>query len=307
MITAERLQALLRDTRISDSARLLVLWIDGREVDAEGWVEATFEDFRGVLWKYPADRTITDHIRMLTASGWVERKPGGRGHGDRFRLSPQFTAAYPEIYPAENCGLSDSPQSTAAYPDIDCEPLRAKSSVVVVVEDDVVGGDDGERAREGTAISTRAREVIESRAESFTGFRGALLDYLRARVPSRLQSGYVQTIATWIDGHDAGAFKLPTGSKLPANEIPGYLAAALNELLATDEGKMKRDPGDIGNLRTKLNILLKQGGGNGRNGNGQGHDADGSGGEGRGREATSSSRETSAGIHSNGAGHVHEE
>lgn len=254
---------ILTDTRISDSARVIGLWIATRDQGDEGWVPVSFDDLRSVLHGYPSDDTIRKHVRMLTGSGWLERRAGGRGNPDQFRIiDPLLTPPYSKDRPADSGGLKDRPATDPTLNGLRVGSEAGLSPPVVVEQKNVVVGEENARATAKTfPLSRLASEVMAERVDSFQGFRGSLTDYLEARVQRGLQYGYVQAIAGWIDGTDAGVFKLPDGSRLPSSEIPGMLATAFNELLAMDEAKMKRPVGETANLRTKLNILLRQRGG----------------------------------------------
>ena len=75
--------------------------------------------------------------------------------------------------------------------------------------------------------------------------------------PAR-QYQYVQTLLGWRGGTDAGVWKTPDGSSIPLEKQTALLAAALNELGASDETKYKRPVGDPANLKTKMNVILRQ-------------------------------------------------
>jgi hypothetical protein len=114
-----------------------------------------------------------------------------------------------------------------------------------------------------SALDERAAEAIGQHSALLTGCRGALRDYLTARVQPAQQYAYVQRLATALNGMGFRWNPLGLGGgPIPEAERPGLVAAALNELLATGERKaeqpMKWPDGDPRNLFTKLEILAKQ-------------------------------------------------
>lgn len=240
--------ALLADNSLSDTARMIGLWVSLRESGDDRWVELTFDDVRVFLHDYPPDSAIRRHLSMLTGSGWLERKPGGRGHGDRFRLQPRSTLS-------DRLGRSLTLKPDSLQPRSSLSDTVVRSTVVRSTSVD----DSGAHVEQFPyQISEKAEAAIIEYGDDLSGCRGALRDYLRASVVPPRQYGYVQTIATWIAGTDRSVFQLSDGGQLPEVERAGYLAAAMNELMAGGETSMKQSVGHPGNLKTKLNILLKQ-------------------------------------------------
>lgn len=248
--------ALLADARISSDARLLVMLV---MLMGEGWHEVEHATFRALLTGGPSNETVRRHLRAAEAAGWIERKAGGRGHATSYRFLPRGERSW-QFRDALVCALPDKALRGVALSEF--SPTTQSAYAPPVVRSTMVGSSTMEKsrapAREDPGVSDQAAEAMAGRDGDLNGCRGALRDYLETSVPTSRQYGYVQTLVTWLDGIDRSVFQLPDGGQLPADKRTGYLALALNELMAGDESQMKRPVGDPGNLKTKLNILLKQ-------------------------------------------------
>lgn len=262
--------ALLADTRVPDSARILALFVDVATKADDGFAEISHDEFRRILFGGPSDDTIRRHLRQLENTGWIESRPGGKGHSNRYRIlatdecgpNQHFRAALVRSL-KDRLGTEQGLSTFSSAP----EPSLKPPVVVGGSSKKEVEETRGRALQVSYPLTEQARTAIDERGDSLTGCRGALQDYLESRVPEGRQYGFVQTVVTWIDGRDRSVFELSDGSKLPDAEKTGYIAAALNELSAGDESRMKRPVGDPGNLKTKLNILLRQRGyDGGRNG-----------------------------------------
>jgi hypothetical protein len=93
--------------------------------------------------------------------------------------------------------------------------------------------------------------------ERMNGCRGALTDYLAARVPPERHYAYVQTLASWLANPNC-CFATAGGGLLPEGDRHRFLALALNELGASDETPYRAPPGDPRNLKTKLSVLIRE-------------------------------------------------
>lgn len=276
---------LLADNRLSEGARILGFWIMNQEGDEDGWVELRFDAIRGLLYGFPSDDVIRKHLRMLRGSGWAERRPGGQGRGDRYRIiAPsesvpnQIDSGQERVYSPDRLGSEAglTPPDESARTDAHVEQLGSSEEAVVVPPD-------------VPPLDSRASTALDQFDQQLSGCRSALRDYLVDRVEPPDQSGYVQTIATWLNGFGF-TWRSPDGSTVKADRRPGLLAAALNELRGHKDGeqKMKWPQGDVRNLKTKLEILLKQehdyernngrGGDHGRGARQKGREAAGGGG-----------------------------
>lgn len=240
---------LLVDSRLTDQARIMGLYFSERAVGEPA--EVSHDELATVLHDAPGEETIRRHLRFLVLFGYVEKSAGGRGHSDKYLwIDPEL------------CG------SKSIDPDI-CGSKAVKTHTHKGLKGTVVVGSSKEevveeetRAREESLdvenLETRALRALGNHGDLLRGCRGALSDYLLLRVARARQYAYVQSIAGWMNGLDPTVWKLPDGSQLEAGDRPGMLAVALNELLAADEGAMKRPRGDPGNLRTKLQVLLRK-------------------------------------------------
>lgn len=223
-------------------------------------------DVLRMLLRCRGDKPIYE-ARVIAQRHGLVWKQGGRGHANVYGyLAPQG-------------GVSDtSPQETTQVTEY--VPPQGEVNGYLAPGDDVsatVGGGSSSR-KEKQVEQSRAHEdgfpqsypltdkaiaAIADQGEKFKGFRGALTDYLQVRVRPDRQGWYVLTIAAWMDGTDASVFRLADGSRVPTDEIPGLIATALNELLASGEKDaipkpMKYGDGDPRNLKTKLGVLCRQ-------------------------------------------------
>lgn len=255
--------ALIEDARLSDTAVRLGCWMEAKAVD---WTEVSTDQFALILNGFPSPDTIRRAVRQLELSGWVERRKGGRGHADSFRFTP---ASVPSLK------RDKTPDRPAPMPSLNSDRLESPAGVTVTPASvpslnspDTYARDHASRVRSPSPseveeeppivpLGDRAERALWQHGDRLKGCRGALRDYVAAFVETRRQYSYIQTIATWLDDGDPGVWLRPDGSRLPPEERNALLAAALNELAAGDEAKMKRPVGDPGNLRTKINILLK--------------------------------------------------
>lgn len=185
--------------------------------------------------------------------GW---KRGGKGHATIYFWNPHTPESKFDSGLEQN--QKDFDSSPQGNQNVWFRP-RAESKPPVVEGDEVKKVKVMEpRAREESfPLSEKASAVLEANDDGFSGFRGSLRDYLEARVPTARQYGYVQTLVAWLSGRDGNVFMQNDGSRLPDEKIPGLIATAFNELLATDEGKMARPIGDPANLKTKLGVLCR--------------------------------------------------
>ena len=254
---------LLRDARLSDAARILGLHLS---MLGEGDHELSFDALAAIVHGTPQTETIGKHMRQLTVHGYAERTSGGGRGSPRYRWHE--SSAPKKIGPEQSLPRNFSAQSDTVV--VDDEDKQIPPIVPPKLDD-------------------RTEKALDQHAGKLTGCRGALRDYLTANVPTPTRRyAYVHTIATWLDGGDPNVWRLADGSGLPPPERPALLATALNELAAGDEKMMKRPIGDPANLRTKINILLRQrndherrNGGTGHNGGraaGQGSSSAGTGG-----------------------------
>lgn len=257
---------LLRDARLSDSARILGLHLS---MLGEGEHEMSFDELAALLHGTPQTETVGKHMRQLCVFGYAERtSAGGRG-------SPRYRWV-PELSGPKKIGLEQSmPRKKSA-----------QSATVVVDDGDV---EQTPPISPLKVLDKRAERALEQHNAILAGCRGALRDYLTDYVIPEKQYAFVQLVAGWLNGIDAGVWKLPTGSSLPPPERPGMLATALNDLAASSR-LMKGPVGEPANLRTKLNVLLRQRGDNERRNGGTGHHSGGASGQGSGGKGAGGSQ-----------------
>jgi hypothetical protein len=236
--------AVVLDTRLTPEACRATLYVASL---GSGEHEVRWTDFAALL-NHPGEKAVRAALRVAVDAEWIERRAGGRGHPDRysFRVPP-------------GAAVSDTVPPAGSLNGLRVPPGASLSERSSSKEVDVEVGSELPHAREAFfPIAESALAAIDSRATDFNGCRSAVTDYLARRVPTNRQHGWVFTVAGWFDGIDASVFKYPTGMKAPPAEWPKVMAAGLNELMATDESRMSRPVGDPGNLKTKIQILLKQ-------------------------------------------------
>ncbi len=241
--------SLLADTRLSPRARLAGLFLSEIETAVEpsagASVEVSSASLEGLLggsWD-----VLRRDVKALETNGWIERETNtGKGHSPEYRFlayanSPPYEELRVAFLHTLNFSLGEyttlKPFGMGGSAQAKQHRSSRRYDVVVVVD---------ERARE------------KSEDEILRGCRGSLRDYLAGSVAPPRQYQYVQTLIGWLGGTDAGAWKKPDGSGVAPEKRTELLAAALNELGASDETKYKRPVGDPANLRTKMNIILRQ-------------------------------------------------
>ena len=261
-MTPEQL-ALFGDHTLTETARMIGLLILERAPIGD-WVELTHAELAVFLHDYPSSDTIRRHVGRLERAGWVESRPGGRGHGQMYRVVKSRTHADPSEARTD-AGLN-KPGTGAEVK----APLRTYPTDTPGTDAELsrVGGDyrGGSRREEEVVLENptsfhldpRAREALDQHDDKLAGCRGALVDYLQLRVQPPNQRGFVQSIATWLD-QPLAYFRQPDSTAVPAELRTARIAAALNELAAGDSERDMRAPmGDVRNLKTKLDIVIKQ-------------------------------------------------
>ncbi|WP_373054314.1 hypothetical protein [Thioalkalivibrio sp.] len=228
-------------------------------------------------------KRIAAALKRAERYGYLVRKRGGRGHTDAFHatLRPSDAAGVTDR-PAEMEGLKNRPARTdglitdrpaesegVSDRSSDADGLNGASHVSELGESRR-GEGDGRREVGGTpsvvsptALDPNAAEAIDQHDELLAGCRGALRDYLVQRVPPDRQYGYVQSLATWLNGYGFN-WQRSDGTGIPPPERTGLVAAALNQLLQHGEQQTARDgmrpmkwpDGDVRNLETKLSIVM---------------------------------------------------
>lgn len=257
--------AILDDRGLSREARLMAMHLCRL---GPGEHEVSTEDWQRVLGRtassrgYPKRHTIATHTKELELAGWVTRKDGGIG-------SPRYSLQSPPGT-VEQSGYRTGPvPQPATVPGGDGRggpagdgriPLVAPPGTVdvrVVVEEEEVGEEEDAREVGGYSLVPSVESIVDQPGDDgrplLEGCRGALLDYLRARVMGPGQIGYVRSLQAWLRGGSG----TPRGL-LDVDDPPHLLATALNDLLTEDERKYKSGRGQVGviaNLRTKVEVL----------------------------------------------------
>ena len=261
---AEPEMTLLVDARLSADARVLGLYIASK---GEGAHEIGREELGDVLGNEVHPERVRRAVSQLERQHYLERRAGGRGHADSFTL--RIVDNFKGTDFVEPNGNKDT-RNEEPKPD----RLRETSNLNAIV----VEGDDVEEPPI-VPLGPKAEQAMARYGDKLAGCRGALRDYLAHHLDADFRRySYIQTVASWLDDAEPSVWRTPTGSWLPHAERPALLAAALNELAAGDERKMKRPVGDPGNLKTKINILIRQA----HNGREQRGDTRGAGSEGTG-------------------------
>lgn len=256
--------ALLLDARLSADARVIGLLI--LEL-GEGDHEISHDQFRMVLRNGPSDETIRRQLRSLESTGWIRTSPGGRGHANRYRPLAAHECGSNEAF---RRALYASAESFTPTPGVGLNLDKPTPGVGLNGQrGGTIGGGEVGRENAGSTppvappdrtVDSEAEALIDQHADVLTGCRGALRDYLASRVPAGAsrQRGYVATLVTWIQGSTVdGMWRRTDGSKVKPPERAAVLARALNELLASEEGKRAHDVGDPRNLENKITGILR--------------------------------------------------
>lgn len=277
MARSSDLAKVVADTRLSAEARIAVLLVATK---GRGPHEISFTEW-SILLNQASEKRVRTALRMAVHTGWLERIPGGRGHADSYAFRvPATDTLKADRVPAEDKLSTDSlPAEGNLNPDSlpqggtlsdslpvagtlkDSLPtegtLNALTRVDARTAVEVVDEVEDDPPVVPPTLAPRAEAAIEQHAELLRGCRGALRDYLASRVSPRRQYAYVQTVAAWLQADTASPFYGTPAGGLPPPERTKVLATALNELAAAEEEKMSRPVGDVGNLRTKIRILLR--------------------------------------------------
>jgi len=237
----EVMMRIMGDNSLADGARLLALRLCA--LGEDDWHEVSHEAIARFLHGYPSSDTIRRLTRQLEVSGYLEIRPGGKGHPQAYRIIKDRSTADLKLTLRTGADLNTDRLGIGA----DLSVRSSRRDVVVEEEPPIV------------PLSPQAERAITEAGDKLEGCRGALRDYLRQRVPPDRQFGYVMSVVGWLNGISPGTWRLPDGSNLPPDQQTAALADALNDLAASKESSMKRPVGDPANLRTKINVLLKQG------------------------------------------------
>lgn len=99
---------LLADSRLTDAARLIGLRIAAA---AGEWVEWTRDDFRRLLHGAVSKDRVARALGELELYRYIERREGGRGHGDSFRFTVQAAETVSDSVQATKTVTADSVQA----------------------------------------------------------------------------------------------------------------------------------------------------------------------------------------------------
>lgn len=249
---------LLRDARLTDSARIVGLYIEDLGV---GGHEITNEEFAKVLYGEPSNAKIGRAKRALRTHGYIEQRPGGRDHADvytfRYSADGDLTPNNPStrdhlindrLSPEDS--LKDS--SSAVFQLNEAHAWPAYSDAAVEVD-----GVDDERNTRRSGVTRQATDALRRNADVLGECRDALRDYVEQRVSSERQQAYIEVVAGWLSGNEPYFWKIRgDGGVVESGFRSGLVRSALNDLRASGELTMKRPEGDVGNLRTKVRYLL---------------------------------------------------
>lgn len=276
--------AVVSDLRLTAEARIVVLDVALR---GDGW-HAIEEPHFAALLNHPGLRQLRSSIKLAEQSQWIVKRKGGggkpnsylfdRSQTERSGLFSDRSESEPSVRVSEDAetersdlaqmmpnrnglgsnhyesvGRTEDAQEASSESD---RSSAASSEALARVPTGhrIGGGEGGERE-----LSIRALEILFDNDVFFVGCRGAIRDYLIARVPDPTkQIGWLQTALMCLN--DARpVFRWPDGTPIVSQtERARLMASAANDLLQTDESAMKGNEGEFRNLQTKLEILIKQ-------------------------------------------------
>ena len=270
-MTPEQLLTVVTDPRLTPEALRVILYVDtlgraGQEHDVKG------EDLAILL--HGGEKPVRAAIARAVHCGYLAARHGGRaGHKltllERARADRNHSPAGAISSDHTSGALrNDAPQG--GIPSGKPLPEGRDSAETTPPGEgfrdrggDYRGGSrrEEEVVRENPTsfhLDPRAREALDQHVDKLAGCRGALVDYLQLRVQPQNQRGFVQSIATWLD-QPLAYFRQPDSTAVPTELRTARIAAALNELAAGDSEMGMRAPmGDVRNLKTKLDIVIRQ-------------------------------------------------
>lgn len=250
---------LMADNSLPDAARVIGFHVAIHD-DGEG-VELSLDAVSGVLNGWPGSDKCRAALRVLRTAGYIDSRPGGRGHADVHSwVGAPFSMGL-EPHPKQKCvdntlGLEPYPKDRVglephAKPDrVGLEPHPKLPSSSTTSSSSTSTG--------GSELDERADEAIKQAGETLAGCRGALRDYLRLRVEPRYQYAYVQNVAGCVEGTDEWCWTTARGDRVHEGRTT-IIAGALNELAQGDEigPYFPGEPGDYRNLRSKIRYRMK--------------------------------------------------
>lgn len=269
MPRAAELFSVAADPRLTSDSVRIVLHFAQR---GPGPHEYNLDELRELL-NEAGEKVVRRALQRAERHGYLIRKRGGRQHTDTFSVN---------LTPAKTAGLNSGAEpNTPAALDRLCDhldkpnrpPYRlTPAKTAGLIEPHTRETSPLQHARELDSteppvvpLSERADAAIAKHEPVLRGCRDALRDYLAARVRAERQSAYVYALACWFDDPHSH-FCTPEGGVLHERLRPKVVALALNELLQHGEQQtalkgmrpMARPDGDIRNLHTKIEILIKQ-------------------------------------------------
>lgn len=255
---------LMADTRLSDSARIIGFWLMQEEPGEDGFVEARFDFIRSMLHGFPSDDVIRKHLRMLRGSGWAERKPGGFGKGDRYRVLDPLKTTRPASEPSLLDPDLSIPYPTRPGSEPTLSPTRPASEPSLSAQrGGTIGGGGGEEVDGGnppivppSGVDPSAAALIEKESDRLAGCRSALRQYLERFVSPKDQVLYVGTVLGLLNEIGEYHWKRHQGGSVSVSERPAMIALAINGLGDKAEKSMAGPVGSTRNLETKLSWVV---------------------------------------------------
>jgi hypothetical protein len=248
-VTADIMAAALDPSMTPDAVRLTIYYASlgegGHPYDRDRLSE---------LLEEAGEKRIRKALQRAERCGYLRRVKGGQAT-DRFAFSPAPKAGESrDLSPAQEGGEKLSPPHGAGQSTLSTPQAAGERPYVVV------GGDGRSTPFNSPTgqnpLSVQAMQAISTAGEKLEGCRGALVDYLQARVKEGQQYGYVQSVVAWLD-NPLQVFRDETGMAIPQSERVKLLAVALNEMAATDEGTYRAPVGDVRNVKNKVIALAK--------------------------------------------------
>lgn len=226
------LLAVVIDLELTPEAARLVQYVIGLGGGEDGWHHVSYAKISALLG-HGGDHRIKKAIASGESAGWLEADYLTGRLPPRFRVCPGKFLNQKAVSPGKFLD-----QKPTVVGDVVATPLYSPTEPF------------------DPSLSLPAMDAMAKASEKLSGCRGALRDYLRARVPLDRQYGYVQSVVVWID-NPLATFRRPDGTAVPPDERTQLLAVALNEMSATDETKRKHAAGDPSNLKTKLGFVIR--------------------------------------------------
>lgn len=247
MIRKSELAEVMGDASLSPEARVLIVHI---AMLGDGEHEISYRSLSRLLCQI-GEKKLRQAVQDAAETGWITvNTQAGRGHHPRFEFSPSKRAELKDSYAQKDELKKDS------YAEND--KLNGDSRAGVTTQVVSLPTEEDEEEEGARALDDQTEHRIQQEAAVLDEAIEPLRDYLLLRVPPDRRGAYVGGVTSLLRHATTFDWSTSPGTQVPVPKRSGYVADALSELAASDEAKGHSRPvGDLGNLKTKLQVLLK--------------------------------------------------